>query len=122
MKQTIKEKWIAALRSGEYKQGQNQLKKGDFFCCLGVLTDLYAKEKGLTWIPNWRKDSKEVYGDAAVPSFHVVAWAGLKEGNPTVVVPESIRGKTGFHCESLAQMNDRGCTFEQIADTIEQQL
>lgn len=30
------EKWAAALRSGEYKQGTGRLRQGDRFCCLGV--------------------------------------------------------------------------------------
>lgn len=29
-------KWIEALESGSYKQGKNQLRKYDCFCCLGV--------------------------------------------------------------------------------------
>lgn len=36
----IKRKWIKALRSGTYKQGRNQLRKGDAYCCLGVLCDV----------------------------------------------------------------------------------
>lgn len=119
MDQVIKDKWIAALRSGEYQQGTNHLKYGDHFCCLGVLTDLYIKEKGLTW------DSKSpgsINGLSAIPSWDVVSWAGLNEANPSVIVPESIRGETGCTCDSLAQMNDRGYTFEQIADVIESQL
>lgn len=38
--QEIKDKWIAALTSGEYKQGQGYLRLGDTYCCLGVLCDL----------------------------------------------------------------------------------
>ena len=34
----FKEKWLAALRSGEYKQGKMELynKETDSFCCIGV--------------------------------------------------------------------------------------
>lgn len=47
MKKSIMKKWVAALRSGEFKQGQGKLKhKNDngeiSFCCLGV-----AREIGL---------------------------------------------------------------------------
>lgn len=31
------QKWDAALRSGEYKQGQHALENDGKFCCLGVL-------------------------------------------------------------------------------------
>lgn len=45
MKKEIADKWIAALESGEYKQGQNVLRSDDgFYCCLGVLCELAVKE------------------------------------------------------------------------------
>lgn len=44
MKPDIKERWVAALRSGEYKQGKGTLKeRGDcppLYCCLGVLLEI----------------------------------------------------------------------------------
>lgn len=41
MKKELKDKWIAALRSGEYKQGKARLKTDDGgYCCLGVLADI----------------------------------------------------------------------------------
>lgn len=42
MNKKDKEKWVAALRSGMYKQGKEALynKKGNSFCCLGVARDL----------------------------------------------------------------------------------
>lgn len=45
-----KEKWIAALRSGNYEQSQGQLstlhKNGSTtFCCLGVLCDIHPDVK-----------------------------------------------------------------------------
>lgn len=33
----LKRKWVAALRSGEYEQGQFALENAGRFCCLGVL-------------------------------------------------------------------------------------
>ena len=45
MKKEWLDKWLAALRSGEYKQGTQILKSiENKFCCLGVLCDLVAKE------------------------------------------------------------------------------
>ena len=39
-------KWVAALRSGEYKQGQYNLRSDqDHFYCLGVACDLYDSNK-----------------------------------------------------------------------------
>lgn len=37
-------KWVAALRSGEYKQGKHFLRYKDCFCVLGVACDLMVKE------------------------------------------------------------------------------
>lgn len=37
MTKDLKQKWVDALRSGEYKQCQLSLKKDNKYCCLGVL-------------------------------------------------------------------------------------
>src|ERR1700722_19140718 len=39
MDPALKAKWVAALRSGEYKQGDGKLhnRTDDSYCCLGVL-------------------------------------------------------------------------------------
>ena len=44
MKPEIKERWLIALRSGNYQQGKGQLKDGDRYCCLGVLCDIVKDE------------------------------------------------------------------------------
>lgn len=33
----LKAKWVAALRSGDYKQGRAYLERDGAYCCLGVL-------------------------------------------------------------------------------------
>jgi hypothetical protein len=38
--QELKEKWLEALRSGQYEQGFGRLKLQDRYCCLGVLCDV----------------------------------------------------------------------------------
>lgn len=40
MDKELRDKWVAALRSGDYQQGYDFLRVGDRFCCLGVLGDL----------------------------------------------------------------------------------
>ena len=50
MKPEIKQKWINALRSGEYEQGRKSLRDRNKYCCLGVLCDLHAKETGNKWV------------------------------------------------------------------------
>lgn len=37
--------WITALESGDYRQGTNNLKSNNSYCCLGVACELF-KEKG----------------------------------------------------------------------------
>lgn len=53
MNAELKAKWIAALRSGEYKQGRGKLKRNDLYCCLGVLCEVadikLVTEEGLDY-------------------------------------------------------------------------
>ena len=113
MNQTVKEKWLQALRSKEYEQNRGCLKDGNKFCCLGVLTDLYIKENNLNWSLDYKDD---FYADAGLPSWKVCDWADLKNPNPDIKIDEP------FCPDSLAGMNDHGYSFEEIADVIEQQL
>lgn len=36
----LKKRWVAALRSGKYKQGKGTLLAGGKYCCLGVLCEI----------------------------------------------------------------------------------
>ena len=47
----LKAKWLAALRSDEYKQGKYCLNIEGEFCCLGVLCDIAKDEIGYEWVP-----------------------------------------------------------------------
>lgn len=105
MDATIKDKWIAALTSGEYRQTRNSLQFGGGYCCLGVLCDLAAKEgKG-----KWGTDAGGcVFTDSKgldefdVPSTDTLEWAGL----------------VGSDWNHLAELNDDGHTFDTIAEVI----
>ena len=113
MNKDVKAKWVAALRSGEYKQTQNRLREGNAFCCLGVLCNLHAKAH------------RRIAADQTRPSVYmdhthelpedVMVWAGLGTDIGDKVV---INGRK----RSLAEHNDQGRTFKQIADAIEAQL
>jgi hypothetical protein len=97
----IKAKWVEALRSGEYEQGCGALRTEDGkYCCLGVLTDLYCKAKGVTFDGVTRSNRW-------VLNLSVRRWAGLESPNPAV--PQA----------PLAWLNDSGRTFAEIADLIE---
>jgi hypothetical protein len=124
MNQQIKEQWVAALRSGEYQQTTGELRNGGGFCCLGVLSDLYLKEKGKRWdvvsedcfyFPNF---SEEV-----LPK-EVMDWADLSWDNPEVTV-ERFNHATQEYAPAnvpLSDLNDTGNNFKMIAALIEEQL
>jgi hypothetical protein len=131
MNQDVKQKWITALRSGEYKQTGGRLRKGDSYCCLGVLTDLYDKDiKCHAW---YEEDGQYGYASdgvtvqATLPES-VMKWADLDEPNP--VVREDRKRyfdkkleELGEQLTSLAYLNDdEGLDFNQLADIIEAQL
>ena len=105
----IKALWIAALRSGEYKQGKHQLRDGDSFCCLGVLCNIHAQEH--PEIAAEQIDPDSYMGAFALLPFEVIGWAGLDTANPVIA---------GLH---MSLWNDiRGADFNKIADLIEQHL
>jgi hypothetical protein len=43
MKKEIRDRWVTALRSGEYEQGIARFERGGRFCCLGVLCDVIGE-------------------------------------------------------------------------------
>lgn len=131
--------WVAALRSGDWTQCQNALRKqadGQYsFCCLGVACELsklgnWLDDDGLfqdsTHIAMWKEEMKHFEesppdDDYAEPpdapkeeeftSPDVQRWLGLREKDGTFVLDGE---KT-----SLADQNDKGKTFSEIADIIE---
>lgn len=112
MNPEIKAKWIAALRSGDYKQGRNQLRKQDSFCCLGVLCNLHAQAHPEIAAKEISTESYMDYREALPPS--VRQWADINAyGDPV-----HINGRI----KRLAHHNDAGRTFLELADAIEAQL
>lgn len=116
MNPRIKAMWLEALRSGRYKQGKEYLNNRGRFCCLGVLTDLYIQEKGNKWDDAYdilgEKEKGQVFcfkgKDKILPAL-VRNWAGIKEVSD---VGDSY----------LANLNDQGTDFTEIADVIENNL
>jgi hypothetical protein len=110
MNPEIKAKWVAALRSGEYKQGHTYLRNRDNkFCCLGVLCDIIDPTL-------WTQEQK------FETSF---SYLGRLAELPGSLQEEFELGNMGTHPnldQSLASMNDGGCSFEEIADIIEKHL
>lgn len=108
----FKAKWVAALRSGEYKQGVSYLwnEEKDSFCCLGVAGVLCGIPKNVMKYRPW---------------FH-----HLPLGIPIESVPPLLRpglSTSNGIPEKLAEMNDgrmgeRWHSFSEIADYIEANL
>lgn len=96
--QEFKEKWIAALRSGEYKQDKGALQTNNGYCCLGVAAHLcgYMEDKLMNNI-------------------------GVLTRRTFANIPDGLLYATAIQQE-LIEMNDEGKTFNEIADYIEQNL
>ena len=120
MNSIIKETWLKALRSGQYKQTISMLKKGNNFCCLGVLCDLYAEEKGKKW-QDWGDGSGkwEMCGATEILPKEVSRWAGLGQENDDPIVTPNEEWEDR---QSLSELNDGGFSFREIADMIEEQM
>lgn len=142
MRQDVKEKWVAALRSGEYEQTKGYLgrtvTKDDGtqvmgYCCLGVLCQVAVAE-GVIEAPYEAEEGHCVtlvyagYEEVELP-YMVRDWAGLDRVDPEVRTPEGAGDLTSFmgtgqpNRTTLASLNDAdGFTFAQIADVIEEQF
>lgn len=114
MNPKVKAKWLAALRSGEYKQTRDVLRDDDGFCCLGVLCDLHAQETGMQWGEAGGVNLIYPYGDSRETLPAVVAeWADLYDGDPAI---------PGRDFKTLGGLNDAGYSFTELADIIEKEL
>jgi hypothetical protein len=116
MKQEIAQKWITALRSGEYKQTRLVLRTNTGFCCLGVLCDIFNKETGKG---EWEKQFIYSYvfknGHESNRSYlpeSIQSWAHFNTNSGELTINGSIT--------SLSILNDYDYTFEQIAQIIEE--
>lgn len=126
MNPVIKKKWVKALRSGEYEQGQNKLlertNEGDKFCCLGVLCNIYAQEHPGTGFKEEKDGSLTWYfneTDVLLPK-DVAKWADLDKDIRLYEVSEYDRKDTE---DLLAYLNDdKEMNFNQIADWIDENL
>ena len=150
MKKTIMTKWVKALRSGKYKQCQEKLcnvngQTGEeSYCCLGVLTDLYLKDRkrqkkgpGIKNFNTYTKEDMDYEHDFSKWSIddedgclapEVAKWAGFNMDTDDYKTGCFSNGKKEI---DLALLNDGGLnpldysrktpskSFKQIADVIE---
>ena len=150
MKKNIMNKWVKALRSGKYKQCREQLCSvsgttgEESYCCLGVLTDLYLKERkrqkkgpNIKFFHTYTKEDMdhdlnyskwEVDGEVGCLPAEVAEWAGFNTATDDYKTGCFSNGKTEI---DLALLNDGGLdptdvskttkpkSFKQIAAVIE---
>ncbi len=118
MEDTLRTELVTALRSGEYEQGSGNLRTADNkFCCLGVLCDLLVKRGEGQWL----EPEGDGYGYRFLsPSDHYAESSYLP---PTLshVLPRvsSYYSDRTLDQYRLAEANDQGKTFAEIADIIE---
>jgi len=122
MNPEVKAKWLEALRSGEYNQTKRTLRDSHGYCCLGVLCEVYKEEHPEA---EWVRDDISTkngemlfksgeYSRKGVPTQQVLDWANLTDANPEV--------KYNNADISVAELNDNGKSFLEIADIIEEHL
>jgi hypothetical protein len=97
MKKVIRDKWVKALRSGKFKQGDGQLMQDhgpddQRYCCLGVLCKITGNANNRDMCQGFPKDDGKT---------------------------EDFCGLTAVLQSRLAEMNDEGKTFDEIANYIE---
>lgn len=109
MKAQVKADWLAALRSGDYKQTQGRLRRDEGFCCMGVLCDVIDPSK-------WRHELHELFSNHATWSYGDLALFPSVSVLPPVEILFN-------HRNVLSCMNDtKGLSFTEIADWIEQNI
>ena len=111
----MKARWIAALRSGKFQQGQKALREGDGLCCLGVICELLVESGDLT--RQLARDGVQhySYGLAGDDYFDRVTSYLHDRDSERFNLPPAIQ-------HALAALNDSGATFEEIANIIEEKL
>ena len=106
---------VKALRSGAYHQGEGNLRKDNFHCCLGVACEI--SELG-----NWKP--VEDQEDSITYSYDIRSFI-----QNSGVLPVPVQNYFGFKSEggnlprtqqALTDMNDSGVPFDEIADVIEE--
>jgi hypothetical protein len=126
VKKEIADKWVAALRSGDYDQTRSTLRSEDCsgYCCLGVLTDLYAIENNI----KFEDVGGEQYGSGCgLIAKPVHEWSGIANWKTVSASDGSLASLNDGYASQFYKNRDtsssvkiRGAyTFKEIADHIE---
>jgi hypothetical protein len=107
----FKKKWLAALRSGKFKQGIEALENDGKYCCLGVACRIVHPKINLQDTPFISEARIGVNG-----------WT--KDSLRKIKVPNILKGEDDENIivRKLSKMNDGGSSFKKIAAWIEKNL
>ena len=107
MKKELKERWVAALRSGDYVQSQGCLQDEYGWCCLGVLCNIVDGTKWIEPDENVKEHQYDFGNEVVVIDMPPMDWLenhGLLYG------------------KELAEMNDDVVQFTEIAEYIKENV
>ncbi len=122
-----KEQWLIALRSGKYEQGRELLRGDGCFCCLGVLCDVVKDDLPADhgWL-DVTAASKGTQDLIPVALRHKdIKLFGPTDNREHGVLPDAVTRLVGISKSvemDLICMNDKGKSFEEIADWIENEV
>jgi len=128
MKKSDVKKWVKALRSGEYLQGTGSLCKKDEisggceYCCLGVACDILTEDD---WVnpPHWTVWSIGKHEEFDIPSHDdKKGWGYSNTSSFPSLKNLKKMGLDVAYAQELAELNDKGWSFEKIANKIEKDL
>lgn len=104
--------WVAALRSGKYKQGKFNLCKNDEYCCLGVACEIKRKLED-TPTKGYKMKRNKINKSSLMPDH---LW--FKRTFGFDACEELFKGKKDKSV--LSNLNDQdGLSFKRIATLIE---
>lgn len=121
MNKNVKQRWLAALRSGEYKQTTGCLRRDEAdeihaapkgYCCLGVLCDI-VDPKGWDYDSEGRRAHRCMRGAPSVSVLHKAAVAPDDGRQDTLIAMNDGAG---------AYVMDGPQSFDVIANWIEENL
>ena len=118
MRKDIAEKWVEALRSDLFVQGQDMLAniKRTEHCCLGVLCEI-AIENGVRVKVETEGEEYMKFAGEGYRLPHVVKeWADMMFDDGRLFDEDT----EDLPLDSLAELNDSGSSFKEIADHIEE--
>ncbi len=81
MKLATRQKWVDALRSGQYKQGKGCLREDGRYCCLGVLAEI----EGLLDADGAVDDNKALLPRDILPLFEQRILATMNDDGATFI-------------------------------------